>query len=367
MKTRYQPLCQLQIQHSYYSNNNDTRDFQVHPTPPCQRILNHHNILFRQTKNGISLFVAVIPETDPAELFQQLNTDTLKLSFWLEVKNPLFFTISALPAEHQFGKELFYFDNLTDHRPNQANTAPLFLHDSTAKNLGTKLQLVTNSLYTVRFKPTITEVMLTLKDHFGNTLHNINISEPDGLTTYRINLSDIPGLVAGRYTLSDDQGNTRHFYFDPELTGRSVFGLVELYNTTKNLTLDNTEKIPASYQFLSDANTLVQLSAYTIKMDHRETIWRYIITKKYQSTGVDINQLSVKYLNDNNLSFGKTLGNDHITFTANKALPLQETHQPIVLKQAGKADMTLPNPTPSTALQKPPGLTNFSSDMYIYV
>lgn len=368
MKTRYQSLCQLQLQHRYYSNGSASHDFSMQPTPACQRILDQHNILFRQSNNGISLYVAVIPETDPAELFQELHIETLKLSFWLEITNPLLFNILALPAEYQLGKEVFYFDNLTEYPQGRSDDDPLYLNGSESEALGIKLQLITNSVYTVKFEPKVTETTLTLKDQFENDIETIHINEPSGIAEYRINLADISGLVAaGRYTLSDSQGHFNYFYFDPELIGKSAFGLIELYSTTKNLTPDNSEKVPASYQFLSATNTLTQISAYQLKFDSRETIWRYIVTQKYQNTGLDLSKLSVKYENDSRVSFNKTSINNQITFTASKALPLTEANQPVALQQEGKKDIILPNPTPSTTLQKLSELASFSSDVYVYV
>ena len=370
MRTRYQPLCQLQLQHDYYNSNINSapENFRVYPTPACQRILAQHDILFRQTRNGMSLYIAVIPDTDPPELFQQLNIDTLKLSFWLEVTNPALFNISALPSGYQIGKTLFYFNNLTDHLPAHTDGDPLYLNDPTAaESLGSGIKLMTRPVYTVTFKPSVTQALVTLQDQFGNTIERIPVNESDAVSELRINLDDISGLVAGYYTLSDGQGNSEHFYFDPELMGKPVFALLELFNTTKNLTADHSEKVAGSYQFISATNTLTEDSRYLLKLHSRKSIWRYIITRKYQNTGLDLNDLSVNYKNDSSISFGKTVSDDQITFTANKVLPLKEKHQPVVLQQAGKADINLPNPTVSTALQQLPGLSYFSSDIYIYV
>ena len=372
MKTHYQPLCQLQLQHGYYSGNNsinrDPENFRVYPTPACQRILTHHNIIFRQTNNGMSLYIAVVPGTDPPELFQKLNTDTLRLSFWLEITNPVLFNISALPAEYRAGKELFYFSNLTGDLPAHVDGEPLYLNDhSVANSLGSSIKLLTSLVHTFRFEPGVSSALLTLQDQFGNTIKTISVNEVDTVSEFRINLDDIPGLLAGYYTLSDDHGNTEHFYFDPELMGKPVFAMVELFNTTKNLTADHSDKVAPHYQFISAGNTLSQDASYLLKLNSRESIWRYIITRKYQNTGLDLNDLSVSYKNDNSLSFGKSLTADQVTFTANKTLPIQAKHQPVVLQQAGKADINLPNPTASTALQHPPGLSHFSSDIYVYV
>lgn len=369
MKTSYQPLCKLQLEHSYYDETRDAGNFRIHPTPACQRILDHHHILFRQTENGVLLYVAVIPDTKPPELFQELNLETLKLAFWLEVINPLFFNISALPAEHNVGKELFYFNNLTDHRPSHADGEPLYLNDTTSKqSLGASLELLTGSLYTASFKQKVTDITLNLKDQFENILKSIPINEPNGLSEYRIDLADISGLIPGQYLLENENtpDDSYHIYYDPELRGKSIFGLIELYNTTTNLTPDSSEKVISSYQFLSSDNKLTPLSAYILRLNNRETIWRYIVTMKYQDTGLDLSKLSIKY-DSGAPTFAKTLKDKQIIFTSEEALPLKETPPSVSLLLDGEDYMSLPIPTSSTALQKPSELNDLSSDMYIYI
>ncbi|RKZ97360.1 MAG: hypothetical protein DRQ43_03065 [Gammaproteobacteria bacterium] len=370
MKISYQTLCRLKLQHSYYNDSRIDGGLRVWPTPACQDILEHHHILFRQTENGFSLFVKVVPETTPAQLFQQLNSETLKLSFWLEASNPLLLNISALPARHS-GQDLLYFDNLTDHRITPVAESLLYLHDTSLNSKpGDVLRLVVNSVYTYRFTTPVTEAVLILKDLFNKTVETITINGSEPISEYRINLADIQAMVPGRYTFMDDQGGSSDIYFYPELMGKPVFGLVDLYNTTKNLTTDNSEQVPEAYHFLSLNNTLTQVSAYTLKFDSQETTWRYIVTKKYANNGIELDQLTVKDSNSMVTFEPEPDADDkHIIFTAQKGLALKETRKPIVLEQKSPSNKIrdLPNPTFSTALQKFSGLTDFSSDIYIYV
>lgn len=370
MKISYQTLCRLKLQHSYYSDSRIDGAFRVWPTPACQDMLDHYHILFRQTDNGFSLFVKVVPETTPAQLFQQLNSETLKLSFWLEASNPLLLSISALPARH-CGEDLLYFDNLSDHRIAPAAESLLYLHDTSLNSKpGDVLRMVVNSVYTYRFTTPVTEAVLILKDRFDKTVETITINGTEPISQYRINLTDIQSMFPGRYTLMDDQGGSSEIYYDPELMGKPVFGLIDLYNTTQNITTDNSEQVPDAYRFLSLNNTLIQESAYTLKIASQETTWRYIVTKKYANNGIELNQLIVKD-SSSMVTFEPEPDADdkHIIFTAQKGLALKEIRKPIVLEQKSPSNKIrdLPNPTFSTALQKFSGLTDFSSDIYIYV
>lgn len=370
MKISYQTLCRLKLQHSYYSDSRIDGAFRVWPTPACQDMLDHYHILFRQTDNGFSLFVKVVPETTPAQLFQQLNSETLKLSFWLEASNPLLLSISALPARH-CGEDLLYFDNLSDHRIAPAAESLLYLHDTSLNSKpGDVLRMVVNSVYTYRFTTPVTEAVLILKDRFDKTVETITINGTEPISQYRINLTDIQSMFPGRYTLMDDQGGSSEIYYDPGLMGKPVFGLIDLYNTTQNITTDNSEQVPDAYRFLSLNNTLIQESAYTLKIASQETTWRYIVTKKYANNGIELNQLIVKD-SSSMVTFEPEPDADdkHIIFTAQKGLALKEIRKPIVLEQKSPSNKIrdLPNPTFSTALQKFSGLTDFSSDIYIYV
>ncbi len=370
MKTSYQPLFEFQLLHNYYTDSSASQSFRVLPTTSCQYILNHHHILFRQTENGFTLFVEVVSDTSPPQLSQQLNTETLKLSFWVEVTDPLLLNISALPSDHHPGKELFYLDNLSDHRTMPILQSPLYLNDTTENSpLGDTLLLLTSSQYTHSFSASVapvTNAILTLKDMFNNTLDTF-ATGPEPISEYRISLTNIKGMVAGRYVLTDGLGDPVDLYFSPELMGKPVFALIDLYNSTKDITSDNSEQVPAPYRFLSSTNILAGISSYTLKIDSRKTTWRYIIIKKYTNNGIDLNQLAVKDTSSAVTFVASPPDTKQIIFTASKALPLNEARKPIVLERSNNKIRDLPTPTLSTALQKPSGLTGFSSDIYIYV
>ncbi|MCI5141385.1 MAG: hypothetical protein D3909_06605, partial [Candidatus Electrothrix sp. ATG1] len=181
-------------------------------------------------------------------------------------------------------------------------------------------------------------------------------------------------------TFLDDYRNhqgTYEFYYAPGLFGKSVFGIIDIFNTTAHLT-DAAEKgVPKEYQYLFE-NTINSIFPYTVILNSRSTTWRYIISKKYNrknGSGIDLIDLSVEYKDKDNkeiVGFGSnSSGEEKIVFHTKKELPISEVQISSIklkLKASGKEIRILPAPSLTTALQKAPdGPEGFCSDMYVYV
>ena len=108
---------------------------------------------------------------------------------------------------------------------------------------------------------------------------------PEPIPEYRFELGDIQGLVPGRYLLSDNHGGSEAVFYAPDVFGRRVFAVVELFNRTDQLTTDNSDQVPIAYRYL-DGDRIITIGDYCIQLESRSTTWRYNVIKKYSSNGV---------------------------------------------------------------------------------
>lgn len=361
MKLCYAPLLQVQLRHTFYRAGQSVSDFRVRPTAATQRLLDDRAFLFKAARNQFGVYAEVTPDSDPATLRRAIDNENLSLRFQLEPLHAYLFNISKLD-HYRIGRELFCFDNL---RSDPAD-GRRYLGDSIANvRLGDAVRLQTATVVDYVFAAPVDSAQLSLFDRFSNQLDSRAIQAPAGqgpLKGYRYDLAKVHGMAPGRYRLQDDQGGALPFYYDPELFGADVFGVIEMFNRTGQLTPDNTDRVPATYRFL-DGEQIISADPFTLQLENRSTRWRYTVSKKYDNNAISLAQINVS----GPVAFNRADGPQRVVFTANAPLPLAEVQQKITLAHQGVEIRSLPNPSMSSPVDGSAAEGIKYSDIYVYV
>ena len=111
---------------------------------------------------------------------------------------------------------------------------------------------------------------LEVLDQFSNPVIQQSVPIVEGTFFYPVNLRPFgPGL----YTLRIEDGDTNRFYASDELTGRNIFGIIDIFRH---------DEVPAAYQITDAANAhAVTPKIYSVKLDNRKTFWKYFLVLKY--------------------------------------------------------------------------------------
>ncbi len=340
MKTRFDLICQLVLQHDYYSDNKCRNDFRVHPTPSCSRILKDHNFIFRENGAGFSMYGELDPD-DSSKLLHAMGKDT-KLTFWLELVNPLLLNITQIPG-YIPGYKIFYCNNTV--------TTENDLQDHQV------VELVTAPSYTWRFESGESEAKFEVRafDADEEVLHTFSMRtrENESASEYRLDLTKIRKFSTGLYSITRktrEQGteNQRAIFFDRELLGKPVLCLVELEL--------------GSVQPSSTGNG----KQYTLQFASRGTYWRYIVQKNTKTVSWD--NLIIKNKAQPSARFELLPDGDNTAkkvFYSLGELPFQEKYGPVELHDNSSAPSkkltVLPVPSMTTTLQQDNG--KFYSDI----
>lgn len=368
MKLIYRPLLQVNLRHGFYQSGLSTEDFNVIPSEATARLFAQTGVIFRPTHSGFSIFVEVtqdsIEPTSPPSLpetLREFSIDALRMHFYLVEKNTYLSNITDLP-NYRPGKQLFYFNNLRDDQVD----GRLHLGDSFInQRIGEPLSRPLGNTVTYAFSPAVSSATMELEDAFGNAIfeQSFDHSELGNVAEeYRLDLSSINNLAAGRYLLRHQggPGQPLSFFYDPNALSGAIFGVIELFDSTVNLTTNNSEQVPLAYRFLID-NRIQQIDGYTVQFEPRKTTWRYLVNKKYDTSPYTLNNL------DPIADFSKSVDGNLATFTSNQERDLSELPASITLFHSGTELTKLPSPHLTTHLQKGLAEGSFISDMYVYV
>ncbi len=372
MKLIYRPLLNIQLRHSYYSSGFPENDFDIHPSLSTSQLFSQYGLILRKNETGFIIYVEVDPTTVgeavedlspiPAEsLKNDLLGEKLRFSFFLQAKNNYLSNITALPRYNP-GRQIFYVNNLRDDQ----ESGLLHLGDSfTDQRVGEAIALVNGQTLAYQFETAVNSADLKLDDSFGNTLDIFSFQHSDPLQTtleYRIDLNVIKSMSPGRYTLThvDSSESPLIFYFEPELFAQNPVAVIEIFSSTVDLTVDNSEGVVEDYRFLVN-NEIQPVGDYVWQLQARATTWRYNVIKKYDSSPYSLLNL------DDISDFDKTIDVDRAIYVADDERLLSELPATIALSHSGTKLRNLPSPQLTTQLQ--PGLSegSYISDMYVYV
>lgn len=356
MKTHYATLFQCDLRHTYYDDG-QARNIIVEPTPGCRRLLAQYDLVFRPERGLFSVFARVDPDTDPPALFHRFGSDAVAFRFCLRLGSPYFHHITTLP-EHDGMRTVFYLDNLRDDQAGGRR----YLGDSvTDHRLAPPIQCVFEETYDFAFQTPVSEAEIVVRDVFGRVhLTDVLTDTSQSVATHRLNLRTLPR--PGRYEITDDHGEAESIYYDPTIHGRDIFGIVDIYNRTDLLTLDGSDRVPAPYRFLN-GNEVTGQGRYTIGFEARSTVRRYIVTKKYDTNGIRLDDLGIA----GGVSFNSTREAERVIFTSDGEVPLAEAPDPLTLEDSDTPLRNLPHPRMNTPLQRATPTDPYRSDLYVYI
>ncbi len=361
MKLCYQPLFQVQLRHTFYRQGESVSDFQVCPTSDTKAFLEERGLRFRFEPGRFSVYAEIIPDSDPAMLMRSIGSENVTMRFMLKPLHPYLFNISQFD-DYFMGREVFCFDNL---RNDQAD-GRRYLGDTIAgSRLGEPVSLQTAEILDYQFSLPVASAQLTLFNRFDKQIDTVLVTAPQGVSTidrYRYDLSKVSAMTPGRYRLVDNHGGETTFFYDPNQFGENVFGMIELFNRTDQLTPDVSNRVPNDYRYLI-GDELVPQQQFSLQIERRATRWRYTVIKKYDNNPISLAQLSIT----GPVVFSGVNGSQQVVFTANDPLPLAESQQDILLLHDGSEIRSLPNPSPSSPVDGTTAEGIKYSDMYVYV
>ena len=359
MRVVYKKLFRIRVRHGWYANAETRGDFELVPTDETAALLDATGLKIRRFSDGLSVFGEIEADSNPPVLMRSLGGTALRFTFGLRAVNTGLLNIADLPI-FQPGQSIFCFDNLRE----DIAAGNRLLGDSVANaRFGAAVRLVTRSTYTHQFNAPVDSAVIRVLNRFGAQVVSLNVGSPLApMRTYRLDLASIDSLAPGRYTISDNHGGATAIYYDPGLGALRPTGVIEIYSRTEPLTPDHSNRVPASYRFLS-GNTLAGFDAYHLQFEALATTWRYIVTKKYDNNGVNLSQLAIA----GSLSFGKNVSASTAVFTSSAKVKLSETPRGLKLKAGNKDIRELPDPDQRTPLGRGTTPGNFVSDTFVYV
>ena len=274
MSTNYRKLFNITIGHRYYSDGKGSGDFELHPTSETSKLLKSHGMRFISGDMGNLILYRVEYNSTTSTFDPFISTmemaANLKLRFVLTLKNPYFFNISKLKPNKPLRSSIFHFKTSTATQSGTLATGDARLLFLNPTELDCR-----NAAFTYNYglvgRPLIGE--LWVKDENGNTVQRYT-STRNELNKYdaHVEMSRFP---PGKYGLQEinrgtPEGSEKQFYFDPELTPASTFGIIEI-------SLSSLWKDIHDFNAIASNNTPVELA---IDFKERKEQWIYKIVFK---------------------------------------------------------------------------------------
>jgi hypothetical protein len=361
VRVAYRRLFRIRVRHGWYPDEVPREDFAVVPTASTAALLTDLGVHTRMHADGVTAFCEVEPDTTPAEMRRPFGSSSFRFAFELRAQNPALLNITEAMTVRP-SRTIFCFDNLRQ----DVDTGRTLLGDSVAnQRIGPPVTLVTGSTFVHRLNAAATAATLTVRNRFADVIATVEASSPDSAvpeTDYRLDLAAIPALVPGRYQIADNTGGVSSIYFDPDLARSRPISIIEIFTRTEELTPDGTNRVPATYRFVS-GDTVTSIDYY-LQFQPLATTWRYIVTKKYDNNGIALDQLGV----GGPIAFTTAISGSQAVFTSAAAVRLSAAPRAVtLLKQPDKQIRTLPNPGLTTPLGSVGAVPNFVSDMFVYV
>lgn len=361
MQIVYRSLARMRVRHAWYADGVTSGDFEIRPTAATSDLCLALGLRTRVYADGLAVFAEVEPETDPPALLRPVGDDSIRLVFELRALNPLLLGIADLPA-YTPARQVFCLDNLRADESDGRRHLGDAVDDA---RFGDPVVLLPRGIHDHAFAAPALAAVFTITDRFGAEVATIAAASPDGvtpMTAYRIDLTAIDAVGRGRYAIADDQGTAAWVYYDPDLEASRPLAVIELYTHTRSLTPDAADRVPASYRFLDGDE--IAAAVYTIQFDALATTWRYIVTKKYTTNGIALEDLSI----DGPVAFGGAISGSQAVFTSAAAVTLSAARRGLQLLKAGAQPVRdLPEPGLATPLGRGATPDDFVSDMFVYV
>lgn len=266
MQIAFAKLFQVAIFHNFYTSKIG-EDFRITPTDNCRRLLNKYRLLFKETATGFTVLYEIGATTNDTAHPLVPIAEEVRFSFMLQSNNPYLVNYSKLPLDVPDGR-MYYLSNLNDN----VKEGKLLLQAAASGDYLSSQDLIElkPQIFDYSDKSAKTSVDLEIQNQFSDPLIERSIPVLEGKFSYPVKLRP---YGPGQYRLLIDGGEAAKFYASDELTGKNVFGLIDIFRSSH---------VPAVYQFTDAANNHdVTAKNYTIQIDNRKTVWKYFVVLKY--------------------------------------------------------------------------------------
>lgn len=286
----YKRLITVEVLHDFYQSGKSP-DLEFIPTAECRRLL--AGLKLRFIPAGYGFFIGMQSAEDLAGgAFRPFlePTEPIKLSFYVRMKNPHWYTISQLVDAKPSGS-LFYLTNRFDKQ--LAGTPPVLLLSG---HSGGDNQVSGNDLARVvpgKFKYTLSQpgAIVNITASFSGSPDVLWPTPDSPQGPGQLIECDLSTLPNGRYHLEEDNGFSVELYKDSDAQAFQSFGVLELFSDS-----------PATdYQFLETTGggaIIAHPLAYSIRFVARPSRWRYFVIA--QSQGVAVGDFSITNSAPNN-------------------------------------------------------------------
>lgn len=279
MANAFRKLYQIQVAHSYYTDQAGLRDFVVRALADTTQTLRDHRMRLIQNADGVyisyeSLFNEGTGEYDPFITAAEVP-DGMKLRLALELQNPWFFNftdMSGIADPKELRKSILYYTT-SGASATLAGTVP----DYTSKlELATPEWLTFRKAafsypYTLAGNPATGELWLMGPTGAYIRSYKSALDETNGYTAF----VEMSRLKPGRYSLQKvnqgvAEGAPEYFYFDPDINPAATFGVIELVKDATWGTLQAYNADPSN-------NGMIKV---VISFQHRVETWSYKVVFK---------------------------------------------------------------------------------------
>jgi hypothetical protein len=349
MSIRFDKLFEVVIRHSFYTSG-VSEDFQVTPTCLCAAQLRRHGLLFRTTARGFTVLYEAVVDGEGSPHPRRPIGDHVTFSFRLRPRNPSLANYSDLPWENP-AQQLYRLTNWNDNRRDSV----LLLNDGDGGAFLSRHDVAekTPLVFPVTSPSDKPAVKVEIHDDasragFGAPLLAKMVPVHKGVAQHTV---DLRGHGPGRYVVFVDGVLWRRCYASDEIMGENVFGVVDMARH---------DRVPSAYQFTDPAHGHdVCAKTYTMKINNRKMLWRYLVVLKYRPD-IEPEQLSIvrrsdgaKFDPDPGPPQQRADGTKVVPFTLHEPLPFCEKPLPgLQLKRTDGNGGTkteienLPNPSP---------------------
>jgi hypothetical protein len=333
-------LFRIDLLHSFYADQS-CPDFVVAPSAQTLKIMNGHKIITKQYNNQ---FFANV-QTDGSGKSMTAMEEGMQLTFFLQLKNPVFFNYTNLPFTSSPGK-IYYFTNRNNNNANKKNfisaaitaykKSTMYHPGDIVSKSGTIFRaILTNkvappdknswmmvdanqymseadaltwlpslSTYTFDTAQTIADIEVRGFDAENNPITSLSktITFLNPVLSFDLDLSS---LKPGKYNLKVNADTDQWIYINDELKTTGAFAVIDIFNE------NNLDPL----FLLQDKNDFLLSPVYSIYFLNRATIWKYVLMNSYKNLGiVDAGEPSV-------YSFKTTASN---TIVSASPIPMSE-------------------------------------------
>ncbi|TQV87439.1 hypothetical protein [Aliikangiella coralliicola] len=281
MESAYRPLFTVKFFHEFYKNQlgeytHLDEDISIVPTEKCRREMAKQGLLFRSTSGGFTVLYTAYKEDNVEKPLVPL-TDPRQFSFQLFSKSPYIIHYSSLPLD---GKKpgIYYLNNLQNNTQEiDGEDELLLVEDTVEPYLSSQDEFMLRPAhFSYGFKKAADTATLSIEDRKGNAIYSKLLNKlDDGEVAAEKNFSanlDLTPFGTGLFIAKVDGVEQQKFYLDGTLIAQKPFGLIDIFYHSD---------VPATYQF-ADAQGNVSAKTYTVRIDCRETIWKYLVGLKYR-------------------------------------------------------------------------------------